>query len=90
MTGSTRSCMAVFEDIAELDAAPHFSEHGVGEGVPFRQYLAGLHLLALLHLEVGPVSQGIAFPLDALVADYDQFRQAAQVHQFCRSGPRPS
>src|SRR5208337_1277797 len=73
---------AVVHDVPELDAAAHFGEHGIGEGVPLRQPLAGLHRLPLLHLDVGPVGQGVAFPFDAFFADQDQFRLAAQVHQL--------
>ena len=73
---------AVVHDVPELDAAAHFGEHGVGEGVPLRQHPAGLHLLPLLHLDVGPVGERVAFPFDALFADQDQFRLAAQIHQL--------
>ena len=76
----------VIQDVPELDVAAHFSEHGVGEGVPFGQDLAGLHRLVFFYLDVGPVGQGIAFPLDAFFAHQDQFRLAAQVHQFALRG----
>ena len=91
VTGSTRSCTETLSMISpNLMRAAHFGEHGVGEGVPFRQDLARLHLLPLFYLDMGPVGQGITFPLDALFASYHQFRLTAQVHQFAGSGRRPS
>ena len=83
VTGSTRSCTVPSSTMSpNLDAAAHFGEHGVGEGVPLRQHPAGLHLLPLLHLDVAPVGERVAFPFDALFADQDQFRLAAQIHEL--------
>ena len=60
------------DDVAELHAARYVREDRVGEGIPLDQHRARLHLLAVVHPDVGAVDDRIALALaTARVEDAD-------------------
>ena len=76
-----------FDDVPEFHPPRNLGQDGNGVGIPFRDQLAALHGLPVFHLDLGPVDDGVAFPLAAVFIGNGQFAVPVHDHQIAALAP---